>query len=460
MIKMIKKLVKINLFILTIMLSACGGGGNGISSSDNSSSNQLLLVSVNSAGILNAKPNTSYMAQMSNGVINFILPSNAALGDQVSIIGKGESNWTVQPEAGQNIRLESFGGDVGSGSIAFAPANRLSKNISFNSIATSSDGSFLSASSNKGIFISKDYGQNWIQTDAPNKYYFSITMSHDGSKIVAIAYLASYSGIYVSNDFGATWSLSSAAARNYRSVAISGDGSFLAASAHTDGIYTSLDGGASWTLTTGPIYTESISLSSNGSSLIAGSSNGIYTSSDYGTTWRLSYGPNLLFYKVVSSDDGTRLVGQTDSMINAETNTYLSTDSGSTWSKLSTPVNSYTEIALSGNGRHLVLSAGKTGVYLSDDEGITWSQTGATKDLYWYKNSINRDGSRISIIEGTQSDIFNYYYYFNSSNRIFSQLLTNYGGVKGGPLDALTLVYLGEGTWGVLSKVGSDFTNY
>ena len=96
----------------------------------------------------------------------------------------------------------------------------------------------------------------WIAcTNAPNKTWWSVASSADGTKLVAAAY---GSGIYTSTNSGLTWISNNAPARNWYSVASSADGKKLVAvinvlsTSGAGGIYSSTNGGDSWWLTTAP----------------------------------------------------------------------------------------------------------------------------------------------------------------------------------------------------------------
>jgi hypothetical protein len=462
------KFLKVLVILSSLIINAsCGGGGNGVNTSSEISNGALEVVKVSTVGVFQAKSNTSYISQVSTGAINYLLPEIPSLGDQVQIIGS-EGAWTVQPNNGQTIQLNSFGGDVGVGEISFVPYEDLSKDV-WNSISTSVDGSHLVAASRKGIYISSDYGKNWSLSHAPIKNYISIALSNDGRYVAAIAYQANGNVLYLSSDYGGTWGISNAPSSvYYQAVVISNDGNNLTAIDYSTGIYVSSDGGGTWSLSTGPTSVISIASSIDGSKLIVGAQSGIYTSSDYGSTWILSYpylSSQFSTYGIASSGDGSHLVSQIFDNQNNTNVIYLSTNYGAIWDQLTAPVNDNYGISISGNGNRIVISTSQNGIYISDDNGLKWTKTGASIDLSWYGTALNYDGSRMSSIAMSMQDspYFYYYapsYYYWSNSRVFSELITNNRGVKGGKADALTLEYLGNGEWGVLNKVGRDFSNY
>ena len=152
-----------------------------------------------------------------------------------------------------------------------AETNLIGDQSSWQSIASSSDGSKLAAVVSGGsVYTSSDSGATWTeQTAAGSRYWQSIASSSDGTKLAAVAYGGS---IYTSSDSGATWTEQTAAgSRNWYSIASSSDGSKLAAVVYGGSVYTSSDSGATWTEQTaaGSRNWYSIASSSDGSKLAA-----------------------------------------------------------------------------------------------------------------------------------------------------------------------------------------------
>ena len=206
---------------------------------------------------------------------------------------------------------------------------------------------------------------------------------------------------------------------------------------------------------TGPATVNLITSSSDGSKLIAATSNGVYKSVDYGVTWVLSFNSSLNFYNVASSEDGRKLIAQTYYYNDSGSGIYLSSDYGVSWEQLTVPFFSYysyidKSVSISGDGTRLFLTSYLDGLYLSEDSGVTWLQNLVSKDIYPYKTYVSSDGANIQIIAG------DYYW----GEKVLIKMKNNNGGVKGGSMDSLTLVYLANGTWGVKNKLGSNFSNY
>src|SRR5438093_1006059 len=94
------------------------------------------------------------------------------------------------------------------------------------SIASSADGTRLSAACYPSVYISTNSGTNWIQTSTPSNSWSAVASSADGRKLVAAAFDGP---IYISTNAGATWKQASAPNQWWNSVASSADGTRLAA---------------------------------------------------------------------------------------------------------------------------------------------------------------------------------------------------------------------------------------
>ena len=94
---------------------------------------------------------------------------------------------------------------------------------------------------------------------------------------------------------------------------------------------------------------------------------------------------------------------------------YISTDSGTNWSRAALPVAWWQGVACSANGAALYATASRTtngspeGIYASADGGATWSQAGATPPTTngdWGPVACSADGTRVMAGEGAHVWIF------------------------------------------------------
>jgi hypothetical protein len=395
-----------------------------------------------------AAPNHGYIAD-SPLVLTVILPSNASLtmGDTVRVSGLGEGGWVIAPNAGQEILLTSLGISTNTGSWSELTALGSRK---WYGVAASADATKLVACDFGGVlYTSTDSGANWTprMTDA-NRFWWSVASSADGTKLIASDQSPGY--LYTSTDSGVTWiPRMTDATRGWYGVASSADGTKLVA-CHNDGfLYTSTDSGANWT----PQLIDStrgwydVASSADGTKLVANVLFGfLYTSTDSGANWtsRLN-DSNRIWRTVASSAGGTKLVAG-----NSSNNLHTSIDSGATWTARESAGNrSWWSIASSDNGINLVAADFGGYLYTSADSGASWIPQTEADSRKWQSVATSSDGTKI--IAGV-SDGFMYTFNMGVEEAVSS-------GVTGGAEAALELQYIGNGTFRVLSFVGSLGTN-
>ena len=166
-----------------------------------------------------AVPNKTYIAQGSTR-LRLTLPTNAAVGDVVTVMGAGSGGWTVAADSSQ--RLFAGAEDVWK---SVGPSNE------WDDLASSADGRVLYAAGN-GIYRSVDYGVTWTLLSSLINGGTVVCCSADGSKVYAGTVTSNGTPLYRSLDSGLTWSLcagmeSGVGARRYlkrSSVACSTDG--------------------------------------------------------------------------------------------------------------------------------------------------------------------------------------------------------------------------------------------
>ena len=268
-------------------------------------------------------------------------------------IGYSEtSDWSAIASSSDGTKVVAVenGGDIFTWSHANGMVDQTSAGSrNWSSVASSSDGTHLVAVVNGGdIYTSTDSGADWTDRGFSGSWS-SVASSSDGTHLVAVA---NPGNIYISTDSGATWSVSHVGRRNqaqdWSSVASSSDGTHLAATVNGGDIFVSTDSGSTWTDTAFAKAWSSVASSSDGTHLIAVVNGGdIYTSINDGSSWtdHPSMGPNG-WSSVASSSDGTHLVAvfngsltssqnfvadQSCSSSNCSSDTYVSSDGGSTW---------------------------------------------------------------------------------------------------------------------------------
>ncbi|MCL4538624.1 MAG: T9SS type A sorting domain-containing protein [Bacteroidetes bacterium] len=132
------------------------------------------------------------------------------------------------------------------------------------------------------IFTSTDYGATWsADTSLHSGPIQSVTVI--GSKV----YATTNTGLFVSSDNGATWdSLNGGVLGTSHPAILAQSGSNLIVACQDSGqVFVSSDSGVSWT-NIGSDLPEIASMTSFGSSILAGTHDGMYLSTDEGKTWK------------------------------------------------------------------------------------------------------------------------------------------------------------------------------
>lgn len=227
-------------------------------------------------------------------------------------------------------------------------------------IASNHNSSMLIAGSGDNkIYKSTNYGVSWEETAQPNltQRPQSITLSHDGSKIVLLEE-ANSQYIHISNDGGDSWSTAQTEFNdlpNWNSCTASSDGNYcIAGSGVNDNlgkIWYSHNSGNSWSASnTDDGKWTSVACDSTGKHVIAANNNisdCIYKSSDYGATWeRILLSPSLFWNVVASSPTGKTLAAAHTDISNTSGYIYCSLDSGVTWHQTNSPVTKWQRIIL------------------------------------------------------------------------------------------------------------------
>lgn len=168
-----------------------------------------------------------------------------------------------------------------------------------------------------------------------------------------------------------TWTITSRASGYWPGVASSASGSIVFAAPTVDTIYKSVNAGVTWTPTTSPsdLIWRSIACSSDGSNVIAVAAEGVHKSTNAGSTWSEVTMPVAgSWLSVASSADGSTLIVGGD-----DTQLYVSSNSGSTWSARGL-VRDWLSVASSADGMKLVAAGSGVDdyIYTSSNRGVDW----------------------------------------------------------------------------------------
>jgi hypothetical protein len=401
-----------------------------------------------------AQPNTGYIADNPLPV-TITLPATPNIGDIVRVSGVGGGGWEIGQNDGQAILPAPFEGySTNSGYLNTNWQLFLSAGGWCYSIASSADGSKWVVACGSSI-INQIGGYDSF----PSLSWNSIASSHDGTKLVAAAYMGS---IYTSTNAGLTFMQTSAPTNNWQAVASSTNGTKLVAVALQDVsywpsyIYTSANSGNTWTKTSAPSnFWYAVASSADGTKLVAGSNGNptggygsIYTSANSGSTWTKTSAPSNSWQTVASSADGTKLVAA-----GYATGIYTSANSGSTWTLTSAPNgNDWVSVASSANGSILIAADGYGYVYVSTNFGTNWTQSVYGSGT-WTSVASSANGNKL--FAGDAGGAI----YITSNLLPVTTTIGTAGYLTGGPYTAIELQYIGNSQWMPLSYVG-DISAY
>jgi predicted secreted protein len=387
------------------------------------------------------KVNTGYVATHASGTLNLQLPEGAEVGDTVRITGAGGGDWRIQQGEGQTILIDGLPAEAVSprwtslGSSAPWPWM----------IRASFDGQRLAALlyAPGHIQTSDDGGRSWTsQASSPVQTWSGLAMSDDGLHMAAVAWAGQ---IHTSHDAGRTWIAHDApGTRHWTAVVMSGDGRAVVAITEDGHLHRSADGGASWQAPTqvasGHFY--GLAASSDTTRLIAAGHNGpVYTSVDGGTVWTAQAGAGQRnWFAVASSADGIVLAAGDDGG-----ELHLSTDGGIHWiAQAALGAHDLWTLAVSADGARLVANNARGTPMISADRGATWLSAAVTNMDPVMSIGASGDGLTLFAANDRSGAVL--------GGRIPQQTTPGRdGSLSAGPYDAITLQYLGEGRWTVLS---------
>ncbi|MEN9574272.1 MAG: Hemolysin, plasmid [Verrucomicrobiota bacterium] len=361
-----------------------------------------VAVSSSNSGLFSVAPSVSLA-----GVLTFTPAANANGSATITVIAqddggtdnagvdKSTNTFTVTVTAVNDA--PSFALPAGTSVAAGATWTARESNRSWQSVASSADGSKLVAAARFGgqLYTSADAGVTWTARDS-DRDWLAVASSADGVKLVAVDQGYPNGGrIYTSTDSGVNW-VARDSARVWQAVASSTDGTKLVAVAYDSGgnnsgehIYTSTDSGETWTPRAASLVWFAVASSADGTKLVAAVQfGGVYTSTDSGVTWTLQTGAGTGDWKsVASSADGTQLV-----VVGFGNQIYTSADSGVTWTARESS-RGWNSVASSSDGSKLVAVVNGGQIYTSTNAGVTWAARESSRS--WSAVAAAADGSRL-----------------------------------------------------------------
>ncbi|MGA2298792.1 MAG: hypothetical protein ABSG15_14690, partial [FCB group bacterium] len=184
---------------------------------------------------------------------------------------------------------------------------------------------YIYASTTDKIFITTNYGSNWVQINqsgpAPDIRYLTI----NGNNF----FTATFVGAYLSTDNGVNWiNIMNQSTAYLSSIAINGNNIFEAS--YINGIYLSTNNGRKWTeVNNGLTNTGVYNITINNNKIFAGTEGGAFVSSNNGSNWtHIKNGLNDTIVTSFAFSGSNILAGTYSEGI------FLSTNNGSTWTQI------------------------------------------------------------------------------------------------------------------------------
>lgn len=221
---------------------------------------------------------------------------------------------------------------------------------------------------NEGIFRSTDNGSLWTAVGSGPTLIENLAV-HGGT-----LYAIETNYLSVTNDNGFTWSMLPTRMYSLKCMAVGADGADLYAGSQGSGVYHSADSGATWSpANTGLTDTivSSLAVSSDGTTVVAGTSHGVFRTIDKGSSWTLPSGGTQVSNATAFVIDAATVYAGTSSGV------FRSTDNGVQWTRLGASLNvSQLATAPQGGTGGLEFYAGNDqGLFISADTCVTWSKS-------------------------------------------------------------------------------------
>ncbi|MDD5165009.1 MAG: GDSL-type esterase/lipase family protein [Candidatus Pacebacteria bacterium] len=224
-----------------------------------------------------------------------------------------------------------------------------------------------------------DTGKTWISltgsgSKAWNVFQGAIAASADGQKVWATTCASQcVDYVYFSTDGGTTWASSTVLgpSLSWWKIASSASGNTLILQS-MGATMVSTDAGATWKTTLDGVGRGTVAISPDGATMVSlnnpDSDGSINISTNAGTTWSKVTSIPGKAASVAVGANGVMYVGISDTYI------YKSTNYGATWTALtSAGMNHWQNLAISDDGVH-ILALGNVALFYSDSAGANWTQ--------------------------------------------------------------------------------------
>jgi len=230
------------------------------------------------------------------------------------------------------------------------------------------DSILAAGTSEGGVFITSDFGNNWISRRIVNGYNGTNVLKFQEDSLYALCFSG---GLFLSPDLGLNWYSINIPTQFFTALALKGN--TIAVGTDQTGVWISTNGGINWAqkisgLTS--LYITSLAFDEN--NLYAGTFEGVFISSNVGENWsKATTGiPSTLFVNTIKIIGEYIYVGGFPGL-------FLSSNGGSSWTykgfntKEITAIEGYDDIVFAGASGSLTGS-----VFVSTNRGNTWIDYG------------------------------------------------------------------------------------
>jgi len=345
------------------------------------------------------------------------------------------STWTTLSNAGTNgsaVYVSSNASLVavgyGSGLIKVATGSPVNASSTWTTVSNSInatlglmtgswDGNYLAASGTPyvvgNVWISANRGVTWTQTNSSvplsnTSYNFGeCRTSYDGT--VLVTQLNTTNLLSISSNSGSSWTVlptisQTLAYGNIGNFAMSSNGVFYAYADQNSRFFLSSNSGASFSevgaITNQVPGSYPISISSNGSVILAPKGSGMFLSTNGGSTW------STIASALGSWSGGNAISSNgTYMLVSSSSNAYISSNTGSTFTQITSIGTSIYgwNFTVSYDGSRMAaapmgINYGNGGyIYVSSNFGATWTQATSAGSNYWYTLSGSADGMKLAL---------------------------------------------------------------
>jgi hypothetical protein len=255
-------------------------------------------------------------------------------------------------------------------------------------------GNVLYGASTDKMIVTIDDGATWTaHRNVPSEEIQKIAVGPNG---IDIFVGSGSSGIFHSSDGGVHWDTLNNGLTNksIHSITVSSDGAAVLAGTG-GGLFRSIDNGANWIPVSNglPANTSFFDFLPLDENIYAGANNGVFVSADNGVTWTgRNTGLGSLYVDALAAiprSAGGGLVF----MAGADDGAFVSEDSCATWNKSVTGLSGEEIYAIAANGKNVYISTSQ-GLFLSVNDGNNWRKISDVfaKTLVCYGNMVLAGG--------------------------------------------------------------------